>query len=159
MWTVSKLVNLTCSCPCVSPIIYVGAVVVAKREDPNPVTLTCRSKTDEAVTWKVQRDEMEDVKLENNIRQVGQNLVLTDVDTPELGQYSCWREGEMLSSTYLLLLEDDEDEESGEIRLFPFPFILLLICCKLQKSFRVDESQKLSACLAGWNIIYRLVIL
>ncbi|XP_073323053.1 interleukin-12 subunit beta [Pagrus major] len=86
--------------------------VVAKRDDPNPVTLTCRSKTNEAVTWKVQREEMEDVKLEDNIKQVGQNLVMTDVDTPNLGQYSCWREEEMLSSTYLLLLEAEEEDES-----------------------------------------------
>ncbi|XP_036955011.1 interleukin-12 subunit beta isoform X1 [Acanthopagrus latus] len=86
--------------------------VVAKRNDPNPVTLTCRSKTDEAVTWKVENEEMEDVKLDDSIRQVGQNLVLTDIDTPKLGQYSCWREQEMLSSTYLLLLEDEEEDES-----------------------------------------------
>ena len=119
---------------------YAGAVVVAKRNDPNPVTLTCRSKTDEAVTWKVENEEMEDVKLDDSIRQVGQNLILTDIDTPKLGQYSCWREQEMLSSTYLLLLEDEEEDESGEIPWFPFPYVFLFMCCKLQKSFKVDES-------------------
>ncbi|XP_028434765.1 interleukin-12 subunit beta [Perca flavescens] len=85
--------------------------VVAKRNDANPVTLTCHTTTDEAVTWKFHGEETErDVELEDNVQQNGQNLSVSEVDTPMLGNYSCWREQEMLSSTYLLLEPEEEDE-------------------------------------------------
>ncbi|KAM9360210.1 interleukin-12 subunit beta [Symphorus nematophorus] len=90
-------------------------VVVAKRNNANPVTLTCDTKTDGAVQWKFHGEEMEDVELGGDFQQDGQNLAVSDVDTPMLGQYSCWRGGEMLSSTYLLL--EAEDEEGLD---FPF---------------------------------------
>ncbi|XP_076587497.1 interleukin-12 subunit beta [Chaetodon auriga] len=87
--------------------------VVAKRNDKNPVTLTCDTKTDGAVTWKFHGEEIEDVLLQANVQQDGQNLAMSDVDTPMLGKYSCWRGGEMLSSTYLLLeAEEEEDLDS-----------------------------------------------
>nr|XP_019954606.1 PREDICTED: interleukin-12 subunit beta-like [Paralichthys olivaceus] len=80
--------------------------VVAKRNDA--VTLTCNTNTDGAVTWRFDGEVMED--LEDNIKQDGQNLSLTEVDTPILGEYSCWRGREMLSSTYLLLEAEEEEE-------------------------------------------------
>ncbi|XP_056275187.1 interleukin-12 subunit beta isoform X2 [Pseudoliparis swirei] len=82
---------------------------VAKRNDLNPVTLTCRSE--EAlgdVTWKFRGEAPEDV------RQVGPHLSASEVDTPMLGEYSCWRGNQMLSSTYLLL-EAEEEEESDSL--------------------------------------------
>uniref|UniRef100_A0A3P8TFA7 Interleukin-12 subunit beta n=1 Tax=Amphiprion percula TaxID=161767 RepID=A0A3P8TFA7_AMPPE len=84
--------------------------VVAKRNDANPVTLICDTKTGGAVTWKFDGEAMEDDSFEDNIQQKGSNLILSEVDSPMLGEYSCWRGGEMLSSTYLLLEDEDEDE-------------------------------------------------
>lgn len=101
---------------CVPVYIYVCAVVVAKRNDENAVILICNTNTDEAVTWKFHGEVMEDVTLEGTVQQDGQNLNISDVDAPMLGQYSCWRGGEMLSSTYLLL-EAEEKDELGEILL------------------------------------------
>ncbi|XP_068559825.1 interleukin-12 subunit beta [Cebidichthys violaceus] len=82
--------------------------VVAKREDSNPVTLTCRTEAPGAVTWKFQGEEPEDAQ------QNGPHLALSEVDTPMLGEYSCWRGKEMLSSTHLLL-EAEEEEESDSL--------------------------------------------
>lgn len=96
------------------PVLCV--VVVAKRNDENTVTLTCGTNTDRAVTWKF---VMEEVILKDNVQQDGQNLNMSDVDAPMVGQYSCWTGGEMLSSVYLLL-EAEEEDEFGEIILFQF---------------------------------------
>ncbi|KAA8592643.1 interleukin-12 subunit beta [Etheostoma spectabile] len=85
--------------------------VVAKRNDANPVILTCHTTTDGAVTWKFHGEETKrDVELEDNVQQNGQNLSVSEVDTPMLGKYSCWRGKEMLSSTYLLLAPDEDEE-------------------------------------------------
>ncbi|XP_029294739.1 interleukin-12 subunit beta [Cottoperca gobio] len=108
--------------------------VVAKRNDKSPVTLTCRTETEGAVTWKfhvpemedVQQNglklsegavtgkfhvpEMEDVDIEGNVKQNGLKLSVSEVDTPMLGNYSCWRGEDMLSSTYLLLEAEEEDD-------------------------------------------------
>ncbi|XP_041792880.1 interleukin-12 subunit beta [Chelmon rostratus] len=89
--------------------------VVAKRNNENPVTLTCDTETDGAVTWKFHGEVMEDVVLQANVQQDGRTLTVSDVDTPMLGQYSCWRGGEMLSSTYLLLEAEEEDELGSPI--------------------------------------------
>ncbi|XP_026043866.1 interleukin-12 subunit beta [Astatotilapia calliptera] len=69
-------------------------------------TLTCNSKPDDIVTWKLNGDPLED---EENVELNGQNLTVSDIGTPNLGDYSCWRGEEMLSSTYLLLKADEED--------------------------------------------------
>lgn len=94
-------------------------VVVAKRNNENTVTLTCSTNTDRAVTWKFHGEVMEEVTLEDSVQQDGQNLNMSDVDAPMVGQYSCWTGGEMLSSVYLLL-EAEEEDEFGEIILFQF---------------------------------------
>ncbi|XP_023007927.3 interleukin-12 subunit beta [Maylandia zebra] len=77
---------------------------VAKRNEN--YTLTCNSKPDDIVTWKLNGDPLED---EENVELNGQNLTVSDIGTPNLGDYSCWRGEEMLSSTYLLLKADEED--------------------------------------------------
>ncbi|XP_034025476.1 interleukin-12 subunit beta [Thalassophryne amazonica] len=89
-------------------------VVVAKKNDINPVTLTCNTNIHEAVTWKFERNEMiEDLDFGDNFRQVGQNLMVTEVDTPMLGEYSCWSGEQKISSTHLLLeAEDKKDLDS-----------------------------------------------
>ncbi|XP_028270621.1 interleukin-12 subunit beta [Parambassis ranga] len=83
--------------------------VVAKRNVAKPVTLTCGAKSDETVTWKFNGEVIEES--EDNVQKKGQNLIVSEVDTPMLGAYSCWRGGEMLSSTYLFL----EDEEGDDL--------------------------------------------
>lgn len=93
------------------------SVVVAKRNVATPVTLTCGAKSDEAVTWKFNHVEIDES--EENIQQKGPNLIVSEVDTPMLGSYSCWRGEEKLSSTYLFL-EDEEGDDLGEILLFSF---------------------------------------
>ncbi|CAK6950768.1 interleukin-12 subunit beta [Scomber scombrus] len=85
--------------------------VVAKRNDANSVTLTCGTKSSGDVVWKFEGDELEDGDYEDNLLKNGTNLRVTEVDTPILGEYSCWSGGEMLSSTYLLLEAEDEDED------------------------------------------------
>ncbi|KAL6113741.1 uncharacterized protein ACO6RY_04656 [Pungitius sinensis] len=87
--------------------------VVAKRNDANPVTLTCRTEDPGAVTWKFHGEALEDVHLEDNAQQHGHHLALSEVDTPMLGEYSCWRGTEMLSSTFLLLRADGEEESDS----------------------------------------------
>lgn len=106
-----------CVCICVSASMCV--VVVAKKNDANPVTLTCRTNVEGDVTWTFQ---LEDVDIEENIQQNGLNLSVSAVDIPMLGKYSCWRGEEMLSSTYLLL----EAEELGKMLWFHFPFFFIV---------------------------------
>ncbi|XP_054466310.1 interleukin-12 subunit beta [Anoplopoma fimbria] len=90
--------------------------VVAKRNDAKSVTLTCRTKASGAVTWKFHGDALEDVDLEDNFQQTGLHLAVSYVDTPMLGEYSCWRGTQMLSSTYLLL-EGEEEEDSDSLSI------------------------------------------
>lgn len=104
-------------------LLYLCVVAVAKRYEN--YTLTCNSKPDDIVTWKLNGDPLED---EENVELNGQNLTVSDIDTPNLGDYSCWRGEEMLSSTYLLLKADEEDT-IGEF-LFHFSFILPFTCSK-----------------------------
>nr|XP_020499544.1 interleukin-12 subunit beta-like [Labrus bergylta] len=82
--------------------------VVAKRNDSSPVTLTCSTKTTGHITWKLDGEEI-DVDSGDNFQQDSSILTVLEVDTPTLGEYSCWRGEEMLSSTYLLLEAEEED--------------------------------------------------
>lgn len=113
-------------CVYLSVCIYVCVVVVTKKANANPVTLACGTKTDGAFTWKFDDELLEHVGFEDKLQHDGQNLIVPKVYLPMLGEYSCWRGGERLSSTYLLL-EADGGETSGEILLFHFSFILLVI--------------------------------
>ncbi|KAM4576183.1 interleukin-12 subunit beta [Odontesthes bonariensis] len=81
--------------------------VVADRYDTKPVTLACNAETDGPVIWKFNGEEVDD---EDSIQMVGSNLMISDVDTPMLGEYSCWRGGKNLSSTYLLLNAGEEED-------------------------------------------------
>uniref|UniRef100_A0A3Q0SWB4 Interleukin-12 beta central domain-containing protein n=1 Tax=Amphilophus citrinellus TaxID=61819 RepID=A0A3Q0SWB4_AMPCI len=109
---------------CVTPVVYfyqmqhisnvslcccIFQVVVAKRSEQ--YTLTCNSKAGEAVTWKLGDNSLED---EENVELNGPNLTVLEVDMPSLGKYSCWKGEEMLSSTYLLL-EDDEEHDLNSL--------------------------------------------
>uniref|UniRef100_A0A3Q3KA24 Interleukin-12 subunit beta n=2 Tax=Monopterus albus TaxID=43700 RepID=A0A3Q3KA24_MONAL len=83
--------------------------VVAKLNDDNPVTLTCGTRTDENVTWRFRNRMIKDGFFKDSLQRVGQDLIVSDVGTPMMGEYSCWRGEEKLSSTYLLLeVEGDE---------------------------------------------------
>ncbi|XP_028312704.1 interleukin-12 subunit beta [Gouania willdenowi] len=76
--------------------------VVANRNDPGPITLTCDAKPEGNVTWRFEGEEVE----EGDTR--GSTLILSEVDAPVLGEYSCWNGHRRLSSTYLLLEDEDE---------------------------------------------------
>lgn len=78
---------------------------VLAREEEDAV-LTCNTTADKAVTWKFDGD---DVQLGSNFKQDGQRLKVSEVDYPMLGEYSCWSEGQMLSSVYLLLEIKESD--------------------------------------------------
>lgn len=82
-------------------------VLARERED---VVLTCNTTADKAVTWEFDGD----VQCEGNLTQDCQRLSVSGVEAPMLGEYSCWSEGQMLSSVYLLL----ELKKSGEIFFF-----------------------------------------
>lgn len=104
-------------------------VLVIKDEDP--VTLSCNTTIDSNITWKFHGEVTEDVALEDGVQQNGKNLTLSDVGANMLGEYTCWAEGQKLSSIYLLR----KAEEESKIFLFHFSYILLLIGFKCQ-----DES-------------------
>lgn len=78
------------------------------------VTLTCNTETEGHIAWKF-HDGSEEVISGDNIRLEGLNLTILDVDEGgDIGEYSCWRGQEKLSSVHLLL-EAKEEEVSGEI--------------------------------------------
>ncbi len=110
-------------CVYLSVCIYVCVVVVVEKNHATSVTLTCGTKTDGPVTWKLNGEALD--SLEEIVVQDGQNLIVSEVELPLLGQYTCWRGEEMLSSVYLLLEEDGG--ETAEMVLFHFSFILLVI--------------------------------
>ncbi|XP_044191930.1 interleukin-12 subunit beta [Thunnus albacares] len=82
--------------------------VVAKVVDQNEVTLTCDTAFSGNVTWKFDNVLVEEFF--DSVRTEGQNLILTEVDLPMFGNYSCWNKEEMLSLTYLLREAEDEEE-------------------------------------------------
>uniref|UniRef100_A0A4W6BT09 Interleukin-12 subunit beta n=1 Tax=Lates calcarifer TaxID=8187 RepID=A0A4W6BT09_LATCA len=80
--------------------------VVVKKNDT--VTLTCSStQLTGDVTWKLENDEIE---VDDDFQLDGQNLKVSGVGTPSLGNYSCWSGEAMLSSTHLLLEAEAEEE-------------------------------------------------
>uniref|UniRef100_A0A3Q2ZR21 Interleukin-12 subunit beta n=1 Tax=Kryptolebias marmoratus TaxID=37003 RepID=A0A3Q2ZR21_KRYMA len=81
--------------------------VIAKRNDRNPVTLTCRTASSEPVTWKMDGEE---VGFDDYLEKDGKNLIVQEIEEPFLGEYTCWTGEEKLSSTYLLQ-EAEVDEE------------------------------------------------
>lgn len=95
-------------------------VVVAKQNNEDPVILTCSTSADRAVTWTFDGDVVND--FEGKVRLRGQDLRVSFVEEPMLGNYSCWSGGELLSSLFLLL-EDGEGGELGEIIMFHFSFL------------------------------------
>ncbi|XP_054895781.1 interleukin-12 subunit beta isoform X2 [Poeciliopsis prolifica] len=84
--------------------------VVAKRGEDS-VSLTCLATTAGPVTWKLNN---EDPDFEDYMSKSGHNLIVRDVDTPLLGEYSCWRGETKLSSIYLLQ-ETDEEEDTDSL--------------------------------------------
>lgn len=84
------------------------------RRNENSVTLPCDSAIAGPVTWKMND---EDLDFDYFYEQKDQNLIVKEVDTPLLGEYSCWRGETKLSST-LLLQETEEGEDIGELHFF-----------------------------------------
>ncbi|XP_059192982.1 interleukin-12 subunit beta [Centropristis striata] len=52
---------------------------------------------------------MEEVDINGDIQQNGVNLAVSEVDGYMVGNYSCWRGEDMISSTYLLLEPEKKD--------------------------------------------------
>lgn len=111
--------------------------VVDSLSGENSVTLTCNTETEGKIAWKF-HDGFEEVMLDDNIRLEGLNLTIMDVDEgANIGEYSCWRGQEKLSSVYLLL-EAREEDASGEITAHQFiprkteGCIFRLLCAPLQ---------------------------
>ncbi|XP_047236630.1 interleukin-12 subunit beta isoform X3 [Girardinichthys multiradiatus] len=85
-------------------------VVLAKINE-NSVTLTCGAPTAGPVTWKLNDEDVD--YFEDHFEKKGKNLIVKEVDTPLLGEYSCWRGKAKLSSVYLLQgTEEGEDIDS-----------------------------------------------
>ncbi|KAM6965458.1 interleukin-12 subunit beta [Aplochiton taeniatus] len=85
-------------------------VAVAKIDHPDPVTLTCDSllEFDGVVTWThLTLDGVNQV-----LESIGHDLKVKDVDTPLVGEYSCWNNNKKLASIYLFLDAEDQEEES-----------------------------------------------
>lgn len=84
---------------------------VAKNDRPEPVNLTCNSllKIDGAVTWTHVTFDGHNQELQN----IGNVLKVNDVDTPHVGEYSCWNDNKKLASIYLLLDAENEEEKSN----------------------------------------------
>ncbi|XP_075889383.1 interleukin-12 subunit beta [Nelusetta ayraudi] len=84
--------------------------VVGGGHDKNSVTLTCNTETEGNIEWKF-HDGSEEVISGDNIRLEGLNLTILDVDERgDVGEYSCWRGQDKLSSVYLLLEATEEDK-------------------------------------------------
>ncbi|XP_041855544.1 interleukin-12 subunit beta [Melanotaenia boesemani] len=84
--------------------------VVAEKDKADPVKLICHTKTTKTegdVVWKFDGEE---VDLEDSYKLEGKDLNVSNVELPMLGNYSCWSGEEMLSSTYLLLKTDEEED-------------------------------------------------
>eukprot|EP00066_Takifugu_rubripes_P008765 XP_003975202.1 PREDICTED: interleukin-12 subunit beta-like [Takifugu rubripes] len=68
--------------------------------------LTCNSTPDTAITWKFNDVPVENEAFGQYTTQNGPDLNLSQVDFTMFGNYSCWSEGRMLSSVYLLEIEE-----------------------------------------------------
>ncbi|KAM3867638.1 interleukin-12 subunit beta [Diretmus argenteus] len=70
-------------------------------------------KSDGAVVWKLEKDgDIDEVELGDNVQQHGQDLKVSDVDMPIVGEYSCWSGEKKISSTYLLLDPEEKNLDS-----------------------------------------------
>ncbi|KAM9743718.1 interleukin-12 subunit beta [Menidia menidia] len=87
-------------------------VLVAEINNDKPITLTCNAKTDGPVSWKFLGKDVED---EDYVRRDGQDLTLLEVDVFASGEYSCWKGDQKLSSTYLLLQDNEEEQEELDL--------------------------------------------
>ncbi|KAG9334728.1 hypothetical protein JZ751_006565 [Albula glossodonta] len=84
------------------------------------VKLTCRTDADVRgpVTWKHKvegLDQDRPVMKSRFANPSGLSLSLTDLDTPNAGEYSCWAEGRKLDHTYLFLKEDEDSQPTGSL--------------------------------------------
>lgn len=95
--------------------VSVQVEVVGASDGQNSVTLTCNTQTEGNVLWKFFDDGSEEVISGDNFLMEGLNLTVVDVDEGgDVGEYSCWRGREKLSTVHLLL-EARKEDVSGEI--------------------------------------------
>lgn len=85
-------------------------VVLAEKDECK--LLTCNTAANRNVTWKLNGDDLENV-INEDCPQDGQNLTVKVHET-KMGNYSCWSNGQMLSSVFLLI----EAKTSSEIFFF-----------------------------------------
>uniref|UniRef100_A0A8C4S773 Ig-like domain-containing protein n=1 Tax=Erpetoichthys calabaricus TaxID=27687 RepID=A0A8C4S773_ERPCA len=69
------------------------------------------------VTWKHNGGKI-DNSLYTRINK--RNLTLKQLDSPSAGNYTCWGEGTLLDHTYLVLLEEEEEQYNEEITGKPY---------------------------------------
>ena len=89
----------------------VVSVVVGKRE--GSVTLNCPTELKGEVTWwKHERGQDPYTLDQNDYDMEGHSLTLSDLGGPLLGEYSCWGQDGKLSSLYVLLDAEEEEEDT-----------------------------------------------
>ncbi|GLD54243.1 interleukin-12 subunit beta-like protein [Lates japonicus] len=116
--------------------MFICVVVVVKKHDT--VTLTCSSaQLTGDVTWKLENDEIE---VDDDFQLDGQNLKVSGVGTPSLGNYSCWSGEEMLSSTHLLLEAEAEEELDSFFHCWAKSYDCNFSCVWNNSSFEGEKS-------------------
>lgn len=86
--------------------------VVAPQSDS--VTLPCDG-SDKDITWTLNGHALVDGSFGGNIHVDGPSVRVDEVDAPVLGEYVCWSGGQRVSSTFLLL-EAEEDNNLDSLR-------------------------------------------
>lgn len=92
-------------CMCLTCLPMFIVVLARKGDDP---ILTCNASAGKAVTWKFDGNDLENTIIETSLTDDGLRLTVLETNVP-VGEYSCWSEGQMLSSHSLYLLLEDKD--------------------------------------------------
>lgn len=92
------------------------ALLVRQKQD---ATITCETAAGRSITWKMDNVDLKDISFKGELKEDGDCLILSAVDEPMSGEYSCWSEGQKLHSIHLLL----EVNTSSEIFFFHFSFL------------------------------------
>uniref|UniRef100_A0A8C4S5A4 Ig-like domain-containing protein n=1 Tax=Erpetoichthys calabaricus TaxID=27687 RepID=A0A8C4S5A4_ERPCA len=101
------------------------------------VSLACDTQFMGTVTWKHNGGKI-DNSLYTRINK--RNLTLKQLDSPSAGNYTCWGEGTLLDHTYLVLLEEEEEQYNEEITDF-IPCTVKTYSCSIICSWKPDDFQ------------------
>lgn len=151
-WEVWNLLALTFYVFVRISVLCRHVVVVAGRQDQSTATLTCNTETDSGITWRFHGDVIEEVTLDDSTQQSGPNLTISDVDVPVLGQYSCWRGQEMLSSVYLLL--EAEEGEKLKSHFSHSPMTQALYISRITTNWNISYTRMWEKLIQHWIILW-----